>query len=125
MMAITIVLPLPPRTLSPNGRSHWATKARAVKKYRGDAKVAALAAMNEAGMRCAPMWERATAAITFYKRTAHQSDLDNLIASLKAGLDGIADAGVIANDSGLTPLPPTVVKDAANPRVEIVVTTPA
>lgn len=124
MTAITITLPLPPRTLSPNGRSHWATKARAVKKYRADAKLAAVHAMNEAGLH-PPMWERATAAITVYKRTAHKGDSDNITASLKAGFDGIADAGVIANDSGLTPLPPTVIKDANNPRVEIVLTVPA
>lgn len=118
--AIKITLPLPPRTLSPNGRCHWATKARAVKKYRSDAKVAALAAMNEAGVN-PPNWNAAKASVTFYKRTAHKGDSDNLTASLKAGFDGIADAGVIANDAGLMPMPPTVSKDAANPRVEIVI----
>lgn len=120
-MTITITIPLPPRTLSPNGRSHWRTKASAVKKYRADAKLAAIHAMNEIGIN-PPQWDRATAEITVYKRTAHKGDSDNTTASLKAAFDGIADAGVIANDSGLVPMPPTVLKDAKNPRVEIKVT---
>lgn len=30
-----------------------------------------------------------------------RQDADNLVASIKSGIDGIADAGIIANDSGL------------------------
>lgn len=118
MTAITITLPLPPRALSPNGRSHWAIKAKAVKRYRADAAIAAMAAMNEVGI-APPRWERATATVRVYKRTAHRTDSDNMTASLKAGIDGIADAGVIANDVGLVPMPPEMFVDKKNPRVEI------
>lgn len=118
---ITITLPLPPRSLSPNGRSHWATKSRATKKYRRDAELAAVSAMMELNMRFAPQWELATAKVSFYWRTAAKHDSDNSTASIKAGFDGIADAGVIKNDSGLTPMPPEMFVDRKNPRVEITI----
>ncbi len=122
MSAITITVPVPPNALSPNARPHWAVKMKAKQKYRRDACLASIHAINTAGIDWAPMWKMAYAQITVYKRTAHTGDRDNIIASLKAAFDGIADAGVIANDSGLIPLPPTVLKDAKKPRVEITVT---
>lgn len=38
-------------------------------------------------------------------------DRDNLLASLKAAFDGIADAGLVENDAGLTHLPVHIVID--------------
>lgn len=119
---ITITVPVPAEALWPNKRPHWATKARAVKKSRCVAHLASMHAMQESGIYQKPKWTMAKAAITIYMRTAHKPDRDNVIAALKSTFDGIADAGIIANDAGLIPLPPTVLKDAKSPRVEITVT---
>ena len=42
-------------------------------------------------------------------------------ASLKAAYDGLVDAHLLADDSGITHLPAFVAKDAKQPRVEITV----
>jgi Holliday junction resolvase RusA-like endonuclease len=42
-----------------------------------------------------------------------------MLSSLKAAFDGLADAGLIADDSGLTHLPVIVKVDKLNPRVEL------
>jgi Holliday junction resolvase RusA-like endonuclease len=55
----------------------------------------------------------------FFFATTRRRDSDNLLASCKAIFDGLVDAGVFTDDSGLTHLPATQAKDAKNPRVEI------
>jgi crossover junction endodeoxyribonuclease RusA len=119
--SITIVVDLPPRVLSPNGRSHWATKAAAVKKARKQAGEEAGWRMRAAGI-APPLWEIATVHAIFYKRVRRQADEDNLIASLKPYLDGLADARVVGNDRNFKR--PTVQQeiDRDRPRLEIIVT---
>jgi hypothetical protein len=119
-LRLVVDLPLPAKALSPNARVHWRTKANAKAKARGDAKLAALSAIREQKSAGLP-WESVTVQATFYKRTRHKIDLDNAIASLKASFDGLQDAGVIANDSGLIPLPPVFEVDKDDPRVVLVV----
>lgn len=103
MDRIEITIPLPPKEVSPNARVHWATKARAVKRQRNDA---AMAAMVLSSIR-RPKWQAATIQATFYRpRGRVLIDQDNAIASLKASIDGLADAGIFANDRGVTWLPP-------------------
>jgi crossover junction endodeoxyribonuclease RusA len=109
---IVITLPLPAPCLSPNARPHFMQKARATKAYR-------TAAFIEARKHKAERWKRATAQATFYKATKRVSDSDNLLASLKSAYDGIADAGIVANDRDLTHKPVVQLVDRANPRVEI------
>ena len=116
-MNITIALPLPPRTLSPNARTHYFAKAKATKMYRRMAAVIAVSA----SCNDRPQWAQATAQATFYFAQNRNRDKDNLLASLKAAFDGIADAGVVADDSGITHLPVLIAIDKANPRVEITV----
>jgi len=103
---IEITLPLPPKQLHPNGRCHYMAKARAVKKARWEAGIAAVAALEG---RKPPRWEKATVQATFY--VAKKGDGDGRNSSLKAALDGLQDAGIVANDSGLTVLPPLQVLD--------------
>jgi crossover junction endodeoxyribonuclease RusA len=120
MTPVRLTMPLPAAALSPNARVHWARKARVVKHQRQVAWVLAVKAMREAGIR-APFWERAEAEVTFYWPTRHKRDRDNAAARLKSYVDGIADAGVLADDAGLVHLPVRMEYDKANPRVEIII----
>lgn len=112
---IVITMPLPSRELSPNARIHWAKKARAVKKHRADALVAAVAN----GQR--PKWKQARAATIFYVKDKRRRDADNALASCKPIFDGIVDAGVLADDAGLSHAPIVFVVDKKNPRVTITI----
>ncbi|NLX97583.1 MAG: RusA family crossover junction endodeoxyribonuclease [Rhodopirellula sp.] len=86
-----------------------------MKAYRAQAWSTALSASKYR----APKWSTATAQATFYHATNHRRDADNLLASLKAAFDGIASAGVVANDSGITHMPVVRLIDKKLPRVEI------
>lgn len=81
-----ITLPWPSPDLSPNARIHWGRKSRAVKKYRHDAFWAA----KEKGVPF--LHKEINLRITFIPPTNRKRDEDNCIASIKAGLDGIAQA---------------------------------
>lgn len=84
-----VVLPWPSRTLAPNMRVHWAQKARAAKIARSEAAWWARAA----GVRPVRKPPQAfDVSLIFHPPDARRRDLDNLIASMKASLDGIADA---------------------------------
>ena len=107
-----IDLPLPPKELSPNWRGHWAQKAKAVKRYRELAHALSLANLRD-------RWPAALCQCTFTFKDARQRDKDNLLASMKAAFDGIADSGAVANDSGITHLPVLVQVDKANPGVAV------
>ena len=118
--SVTIRLPLPSRELSPNGRFHWRSAARAKKFARLTAKYGteAQAGFVRAGREMA----RATCEARFYFKQDRRRDRDNLLASLKAYFDGVADAGLVRNDSDITYLPVVVAIDKANPRVELHIT---
>jgi len=88
MTAVSFTLPFPAKPLWPNGRAHWAEKARAVKSHRGWAKVAALAA----GVKGLPTGFGYGIDITVYPKTANAIDRDNCVSAAKSYLDGIADA---------------------------------
>lgn len=118
MNSITIVLPLPDKCLSPNARVHWAKKARVVKSYRQSAHVATLKATE-----CRVMdWQKAKYTARFYFPNNRRRDADNAIASIKSALDGVADADLVVNDSGLWPESPQFHVDKENPRLEITFT---
>lgn len=88
-MSISLELPWPNTDLNPNRRTHWAKLARLKKKARADAHTAGLGArLNR------QMWGegRIPLAISFYPPDKRRRDLDNLIASMKAAQDGLADA---------------------------------
>jgi hypothetical protein len=119
---VTIILPLPPRVLSPNcmiasigGRFQ---KAAAAKKYRRLACEAVQAEQIES----AP-WESATIRADFYRKTKRRRDPDNDIASLKAAYDGIVDAGLLPDDdyAHLCRLPPSTDIDREYPRVVLTI----
>ena len=57
----------------------------------------------------------------FFFRDRRRRDRDNLLASLKPAFDGIADARVVTNDSGMIHMPVEQYVDRPDPRVEIMV----
>lgn len=82
-----VTLPWPPTALSPNARVHWAKRARAASAYR----MACGWACKAAGLE-APEGDRIDLFVVFVPPTRRNRDDDNLVASFKAGRDGIADA---------------------------------
>lgn len=90
MSGVTVTLPWPPTSLSPNARGHWAIKARAAAKARADA----LALCRAAGIRALP-WVAMHVAIEFRAPSRRAYDLDNALARCKSLLDGVADASGI------------------------------
>jgi crossover junction endodeoxyribonuclease RusA len=116
---LTVVLPLPPKELSPNARVHWGRKARMSKRYKLAAMAATDGALVEAG-RPEGMWDAAQLKVCLYNRTAHRRSSLNLIASMKSAFDGIAiSLGV--DDAHWVHLPPVQEKDAKDPRVEVLI----
>jgi crossover junction endodeoxyribonuclease RusA len=83
----------PPKALSPNARGHWSKRAKAVKTYRKDCYILALM------QKLSVDWEGDIHVhLAFLPPDNRVRDKDNLQASTKALLDGMADAlGV--NDS--------------------------
>lgn len=122
MRTLCITLPLPERRLSPNytvgsigGRM---AKAAAVKRYR---HLAWATAMKAAGRGFEPM-RAAAVELKFFYRDSRSRDKDNALASMKAAMDGIADAEIVINDADFTYLPVTMSVDRAQPRVEVHIT---
>lgn len=93
-----VTLPWPPKELSPNSNIHWAKKAKKKKEYRTTCWVLALEAklVAPAGEGKIPI------SITFYPPDRRHRDADNMVASIKSGLDGLADALKI-NDKRFLP----------------------
>lgn len=85
---LQVTLPWPPRACSPNQRQHWSRLAAAKKGYR----YACQMLTRDAGGQRMPADSRLHLALTFVPPDRRRRDLDNLIASMKSGLDGIADA---------------------------------
>ncbi len=79
-------LPWPPKELSPNARLHWAKLAKAKKAYRAECAYLAIAQ----GIRKVEA-DKLHLSLTFFAPTRRAYDLDNALARMKAGLDGLAD----------------------------------
>ena len=95
-----LVLDWPPSILSPNNRSHWARKAPVKARFKSDCFF--LAKKNgdpqfHAGMGTIPL------TLIFHPPSKRKYDIDNLLASMKAGLDGIAEAWGV-NDTRFRPI---------------------
>lgn len=86
----TVVLPWPPKELSPNARLHHMALHRVKKAYR----TACWLQARKAGMSAATLLgaEEAEVHLVFYPPDKRNRDADNMLASMKAGLDGLADA---------------------------------
>lgn len=85
---IEVRLPWPPQALSPNARLHWAVIAKVKKSYREVCRLETLAQLGRQRLVDGPVQVH----IEFYRPTRRSMDWDNLIARMKAGLDGLSDA---------------------------------
>lgn len=100
---ITVTLPFPPAALSPNSRKGWRAKAAAVQQYRYDCRIEALKQWREewlaSGIPQMHSLKRPVyGTLTFILKGKRRHDWDNLLASFKAGIDGIVDAGLLPDD---------------------------
>lgn len=84
---LAITLPWPSRSLSPNARVHWRRLADVKKLAKRDAFYAAMSGRKE--KIDAPTIK---ASVTFSPPDRRARDTDNMISSMKAAFDGIADA---------------------------------
>jgi crossover junction endodeoxyribonuclease RusA len=89
---ITLRLPWPPRELSPNYRGHWREVADAKAKYRRDCFWTAKGAKIADQMRALPTGALLFVTADFHTPDRRAYDDDNLMARLKSGRDGVADA---------------------------------
>jgi crossover junction endodeoxyribonuclease RusA len=87
---LVIAMPHPPASLSPNGRAHWSERGRDAKWWRTLAKA-------KTRMEGQEGWPAASMHI-FWLFAGRQPDDDNVIARCKPIRDGIADAGLVADD---------------------------
>lgn len=97
LQGVIIDLPWPHKDLNPNARIHHHALARLKKSYRADCYLLTKAAKAKIGEG------RHRLDLVFFPPDARKRDRDNLLASVKAALDGMADAlGV--NDSVFDPV---------------------
>ena len=113
---VTILLDIPPRTVHPNARTHWANRAKATKAVRSAAFVTTINA-RAAGISI-PRDALLNVRCRWYFRDRRHRDTDNLLAWLKAAFDGIAD-GLGYDDRRFVHWPAVVDCDRDRPRVEV------
>lgn len=84
---VNLILPWPPKELSPNARTYWRKRAPIARSYREACYVLA----KQSGVVID--WTGDIHAwIDFYPPDKRQRDDDNMIAAFKSGRDGLADA---------------------------------
>lgn len=89
MTPLSLTLPWPPTALSPNTRhAHWASLAKAKKRFRA---ACAITARSQGAARLAGLQGPLAVKLCFVPPDRRHRDMDNCIASMKAGLDGLAD----------------------------------
>ncbi len=87
---IKLVLGWPPSDLSPNARLHWAKLAKAKKQYRKDCETLSKEQLKKYKLKELP--EKLVLEMTFIPPNKRNYDRDNLVARMKSGIDGLADA---------------------------------
>jgi Holliday junction resolvase RusA-like endonuclease len=97
---LSIELPWPPRELWPNvGRkTHWAARGRVAKAYREQVYLIAHEVTTD-------LWMATKATLTvqaYHDHEGRRPDADGVLSAIKAGVDGMVDAGLFADDDHLT-----------------------
>lgn len=118
---IEVELPIPFQEQNPNKTPHWSKKSGPVATSRLLAKLAVTDVLNRNKIWEPPRWKEAETMAVFYYETKRRRDRDNSAASLKAYWDGIADAGIVENDSGFIHHPPELLIDKDKPRVVLTI----
>lgn len=98
-MMSEIDLPWPAVELSPNARCHWRVKAEAFKAAKS---IAYLETLNAVG-HVAGTKDQLQLSLQFYPPDRRKYDADNLLARIKAYIDGFSQALSI-NDSQFNPI---------------------
>ena len=93
---MTLTFPWFPKELSPNSRSHWAKIAEMKKAYRLE-----WWAIGQEAKKLPLRDGNVHLTVDFYPQSKMHYDLDNCLASIKSGLDGLADA-LQVNDKRFT-----------------------
>ena len=83
--------------LTANQRLHWANRADKTKTLR---------TLTAYHARRFPELGKCRVTLTWYVKTKHRRDADNIVPTLKAMCDGLVDAGVVTDDT-----PDLMVKD--------------
>ncbi len=89
-----IELPWFPKELKPNPPKHWRTKIKYTKQYKQECGLLTKGKLPD---KIYPM------NVIFHPPDNRHRDLDNCLASIKAGIDGICDSLGI-NDKNLRPI---------------------
>jgi crossover junction endodeoxyribonuclease RusA len=90
---VNLILPWPPKELSPNARLHWRALAKAKAAYRSSCAWTA----KEQGAGTIDAAKLALS-VVFVPPDRRVRDRDNMIAAMKSGFDGLAD--VLGVDDG-------------------------
>jgi Holliday junction resolvase RusA-like endonuclease len=106
----------PSKALSPNARVHWAVKSRAKAAAREEAHIQTIFAK---AMRLP--WAGLQYDLACYPADKRHRDEDNINASIKAHLDGIADATGIDDRHFRRGAFTICEPDKARPRIEITI----
>lgn len=93
---IEILLQGLPKTPNQLKTMHWAARAKHSKQWRSAARWMAFKSQPKQPLR--------QVRLTFIRGSSRQCDYDNGIASVKPLIDGLVDAGIIADDN------PSIVK---------------
>lgn len=94
----TVKLPWPPKELSPNNTAHWSKKSKYKKQYRLHCWI-----LSKESKLIAPADGKIKMKVTFFPPDKRHRDADNMVASIKSGLDGVADA-LQVNDKRFLPM---------------------
>jgi len=96
---VRVDLPWPPSALKPNGsHGHWSKKSTAAKRYKADCAIVCRAA----GLHPVTV-ESAHLSLRFCPPDRRRRDIDNMLATVKYGLDAISEAiGVDDQHFGFT-----------------------
>ena len=122
MPEISISMPWPSIALSPNGRAHWRDKHKAAKASKNYAWGMTKSLMGPLGIVPGSWIGPIAVRLIFHPAVTRDRDLDNMQASQKAALDGIALAlGV--NDTHFQPV--SAIGDQRKPACVVITLSPA
>lgn len=117
MNPINVTLAWPPRELSPNARLHWRTVAPFKKAYKESCWALCL---NSSAVKKQDPSLRFHVHLDFVPPDRRLYDRDNLIARMKSGLDGVAEALGI-NDRQFTTLTAKVSENVVGGMVKMTI----